>query len=78
MLVILNTLYICTGEKISTASIFQKLDSNNIKKLKLSVGGRILVRTLLDEIRAGCKCELDMYNYKQAGADPEGLQYGYS
>lgn len=48
----LKKFYICTGQKISTASIFERLNSSNIKKLKLSVGGEIQVRTLLDELKA--------------------------
>jgi PIN domain nuclease of toxin-antitoxin system len=52
MLVIL---YICTGEKISTASIFEMLNSSNIEKLKLSIGGGIQVHALIDEIKKGGK-----------------------
>ena len=48
--------YIYTGEEdISTASVFQDLNSDDIKKLKLSSGGRIRVRKWLHEIKTGCK-----------------------
>ena len=68
-------MYICTGEKI-TASIFPKLDSRSISKLKLSVGGRVQVCTLLDEIKAGRKSELDTYKYKRAWLK-KPISFGY-
>jgi hypothetical protein len=48
-------LYVCTGENISTASIFERLNSSTVKKLKLSVGGGIQVHALLGEIKKGGK-----------------------
>lgn len=52
----LDTLLFSAGENI-TASAFIKLleTKNSIKRLRLTVGGEIRVKELLDEIGAGRK-----------------------
>ena len=54
---IIALIIVYTGhEKILTAQLFERLNSDIIDRLKLSTGGKMVVNQLLDEIKERRKC----------------------